>query len=112
MKTFMILFILSFSSLGFTAQHVDEKCMITGCSGQICMNQPIDKEDGIATTCEYREYYACFKIPNCVLQKTNQQCGWETSPMFLACLKEKKAPTEVLQKYAGRSVLHFLIKLR
>ena len=104
---------LVFSSLTFagqTAQKVDDRCQIAGCSGELCTNQAPKEDDGIATTCEYKNYYECFKIPNCVMNKGSNTCGWQQSTLFLSCLKEKKAPTSVIRQYTGRSVIRFLIQ--
>ena len=113
MKQIITLLILGFSSLTFagqSAQRVDDKCQIAGCSGELCINQSPKEDDGLATTCEYKNYYECFKIPNCALNKASNTCGWDQSPRFLTCLKEKKAPNNVIQQYTGHSVIRILIQ--
>lgn len=112
MKKIIIILILGFSSITYSARHVDDECIVTGCSGEICMNQPEEGDDGIATSCEYKKYYECYKITNCVIEKSSKSCGWEKSQKFLACLKEKEAPQRILEKYAGRSALSFIIMIR
>lgn len=56
------------------------KCYVGGCSGQICS----DKE-GLVSTCEYAEAYACFKTAKCERQ-TNGQCGWTETSTLRMCL--------------------------
>lgn len=56
------------------------KCFVGGCSGQICSDQ-----EGMASTCEYREEYACYKTARCERQN-NGQCGWTQSLPLLMCL--------------------------
>lgn len=109
MKQLIITLVIGFSSLTFAGQRVDDQCQIAGCSSQICANQAPKEDDGLATTCEYKNYYECFKIPSCVMNKSTNVCGWDQNPRFLTCLKEKKAPNSVIQKYTVRSVIRFLI---
>ena len=61
---------------------VAKKCYIGGCSAQICSDQP-----DVASTCEFREEYACYKSTNatCEVQPSGQ-CGWTDSPALTACL--------------------------
>lgn len=54
-------------------------CIVTGCSGQICS----DKE--MASTCEFREEYMCYKSASCERQ-TNGKCGWTQTPALSQCL--------------------------
>ena len=111
MKQIITLLILGLSSFTFAGQRVDDHCQITGCSSELCVNQSPKEDDGIATTCEYKNYYECFKISSCVMNKAANTCGWDQSPRFLTCLKEKKAPNSVIERYSGRSVIHFLIQV-
>ncbi|OGI76259.1 hypothetical protein A3C67_03125 [Candidatus Nomurabacteria bacterium RIFCSPHIGHO2_02_FULL_42_19] len=55
-------------------------CFVGGCSGQICSDQ-----EGVITTCEYREEYACYKSTKCERQASGQ-CGWTETPEFAICL--------------------------
>lgn len=57
------------------------KCYIGGCSSQVCS----DRED-IASTCEYKESYACYKSATCERQPSGE-CGWTDSPALSSCLK-------------------------
>ncbi len=56
------------------------KCFIGGCSSQICSDQ-----EGMASTCEYREEYSCYKTATCRRQ-TNGNCGWTETAELNACL--------------------------
>lgn len=58
------------------------RCYIGGCSGQICSDL-----EGIASTCEYQEQYACYKTAKCEVQKTTGKCGWTKTTELNACLK-------------------------
>lgn len=56
------------------------KCYIGGCSSQICSDQ-----EGVASTCEYREEYACYQSATCERQ-SNGQCGWTETSALRECL--------------------------
>lgn len=55
-------------------------CHVDGCSGQLCTD-----EAGIATTCEWRNEYACYKTAVCARQG-NGQCGWTQTQALKDCL--------------------------
>ncbi len=57
------------------------KCYVGGCSGQLCSNNP----DGLASTCEWREEYACYREATCEVQPSGQ-CGWTPTAELNACL--------------------------
>ncbi len=57
-----------------------KKCYVGGCSAQICSDSP-----DVASTCEYREQYACYKTAKCERQ-SNGQCGWTQSAELKACI--------------------------
>lgn len=59
--------------------RAEAKCQVTGCSGQLCADQPI------FTTCEWREEYACYDTATCERQKDGS-CGWTQTPELDACL--------------------------
>jgi hypothetical protein len=58
-------------------------CYIGGCSGQICSG-----EQDSASTCEYREQYACYKKATCERQVNTGKCGWTPTPELNACLTQ------------------------
>jgi len=55
-------------------------CYVGGCSSQICSDQP-----DMASTCEYRESYACYQNATCERQQSGE-CGWTQTPALSACL--------------------------
>lgn len=57
-------------------------CKATGCSGQIC------SDEDIASTCEWREEYACYKTAICE-RGTTGACGWRNTPELTSCLASK-----------------------
>lgn len=58
---------------------VSGACYVGGCSGQLCSDQP-----GMASTCEWREEYACYRESICERQ-ANGQCGWTETEATRAC---------------------------
>ncbi len=56
------------------------KCYIGGCSAELCSDTP-----DMASTCEYREEYACYKKAACERQATGA-CGWTPTPELSVCL--------------------------
>jgi hypothetical protein len=62
-----------------TATTTAAACRPTGCSGQICSDQDA------ASTCEYREAYACYKTAECKRQASGQ-CGWTQTTALAQCL--------------------------
>jgi hypothetical protein len=55
-------------------------CYIGGCSSQICSDQP-----DMASTCEYREEYGCYKTATCERQ-VGGECGWTATMALNTCL--------------------------
>lgn len=68
-----------------TTKPVATACMVGGCSSQLCGEAT--EMEGMVTTCEYRESYACYKQTTCERQATGK-CGWTETPELLACLKD------------------------
>lgn len=56
------------------------ECFVGGCSGQICSSNP-----DMASTCEFRAEYACYKEATCEVQPSGA-CGWTPSAELNACL--------------------------
>lgn len=54
-------------------------CLPTGCSGQIC------SDTDIASTCEWRPEYACYRSASCSTQ-SNGDCGWVMDDQLRRCL--------------------------
>lgn len=62
------------------------ECVRGGCSGQLCLE---GKESGqIASTCEYKEEYGCYKNAKCEKQ-SDGKCSWTKTEELTKCLKEK-----------------------
>ena len=59
-------------------------CFTGGCSGQICS----DKE-GVMSSCEFRESYACYQTATCERQASGS-CGWTKSAKLDMCLSTAK----------------------
>jgi hypothetical protein len=57
------------------------ECIVGGCSGQLCS----DDRGGLASTCEWREEYACYRTAKCERQ-ADGECGWTPSDELTACL--------------------------
>lgn len=60
-------------------------CVVGGCSAQLCGEK--GEMDGLVTTCEYRESYACYKQTKCERQTTGK-CGWTDNAELAMCLKK------------------------
>lgn len=58
---------------------VSEKCLVTGCSGQIC------SDEDVITTCEYKDEYVCYKTAKCEKQEDGT-CGWTPTEDLVTCL--------------------------
>jgi eight-cysteine-cluster-containing protein len=57
-------------------------CKPGGCSGQVCT----DKE-GLMTTCEWRESYACYQKLGVCERGADGACGWRSTNELEACLE-------------------------
>ncbi len=56
------------------------KCYVGGCSAQLCSEVP-----DMASTCEWRESYACFQGATCERQASGE-CGWTETSSLISCL--------------------------
>ena len=65
----------------FYTRVLDEKtCYVGGCSSQVCSDR-----EGVITTCEWREEYACYQTATCEVQETGE-CGWTQTEELNSCL--------------------------
>lgn len=72
------------ASLGASeGAYVAAGCKLSGCSAQYCLEA--DDED-MASTCEFRPEYECYKSARCEKQTTGS-CGWTLTPSLTACLQ-------------------------
>jgi eight-cysteine-cluster-containing protein len=58
-------------------------CVVGGCSGQVCADEPL------ASTCEWRPEYGCYKAATCERQ-ADGKCGWTKTAELTACLNAAK----------------------
>jgi hypothetical protein len=65
----------------FYTRVLDEKtCFVGGCSGQVCSDR-----EGVITTCEWRDEYACYDTATCEVQGDGT-CGWTQTEELDSCL--------------------------
>lgn len=70
----------------------DKACYRGGCSGQLCGDKSIQD---IATTCEWREEYACYAEPIGICERQlDGQCGWTQTEELNSCLIKGTGPTQ------------------
>jgi hypothetical protein len=67
-----------------TPEPQTSACAKGGCSGTLCLEE--SKVNEIATTCEFKPEYACYRTASCERQ-ANGQCGFTQTPELAACLK-------------------------
>ncbi|MFA6908576.1 MAG: eight-cysteine-cluster domain-containing protein [Patescibacteria group bacterium] len=65
----------------------DSDCIVWGCSAHLCGRKI--KVDGVATTCEYKDAYACVKQTTCGC--TEGECRWDPTDAYVACLDRARA---------------------
>ncbi len=71
---------------------VDNKCYVGGCSSQLCGDASIKD---IATTCEWKEEYACYREPNTTCERqVSGTCGWTKTEELNSCLLGAQGATE------------------
>lgn len=61
-------------------------CTVGGCSGQLC----VEASNVVASTCEWREEYACYRSAVCERQ-ADGNCGWTSTPELTQCLEDAGA---------------------
>ncbi|MBI2663985.1 eight-cysteine-cluster domain-containing protein [Candidatus Woesearchaeota archaeon] len=102
MKTLLLLVALAVVAAGCQAEEAEEAtdvpddevqvenectsdadCASAGCSGQLCVPK---NEEGIITTCEYREEYSCLEFTSCGCIEGS--CAWANTDEYAACLEQ------------------------
>lgn len=80
---FVSLAILLFMFLDFEPGFTVNKCREDGCSGQLCVdvNSP-----PVASTCEWRCEYGCYKHAEC--DKVDGKCQWIPNDEYNDCLNK------------------------
>lgn len=63
--------------------HSAAGCRVTGCSGQVCSDQDL------ATTCEYKPEYACYRTATCT-RLNNGKCGWVQTAELQQCILQAR----------------------
>jgi hypothetical protein len=63
-----------------------KSCMTAGCSGQLCVDASFNL-DGMITTCQWREEYACYQAARCEVQE-NGHCGFTWTSELENCLSK------------------------
>jgi hypothetical protein len=71
------------------APVITKGCYVGGCSSQICSENP-----DMASTCEWRESYACYQSATCERQSTGE-CGWTETPALNTCLLQAESNSSV-----------------
>jgi eight-cysteine-cluster-containing protein len=61
-----------------------KRCIVGGCSGQLCVDAA---QDALASTCEWKEEYACYKKGTCGTLP-NGTCGWTDMPQINQCIAQ------------------------
>lgn len=65
-------------------QQARGSCVISGCSSQICASEEI------ASTCIWKEEYACYRTAICEVQNDGE-CGWTPTESLRSCLTNSGA---------------------
>lgn len=63
-------------------QLTSPQCYVGGCSSQICSDQ-----EGLVSTCEWKDEYACYQNATCERQPDGH-CGWTPTDELNACLAQ------------------------
>jgi hypothetical protein len=61
-------------------------CVVTGCSGQLCADEPM------ASTCEWTAAYACYGDYGICERDADGVCGWRQTEELTACLADPREP--------------------
>ncbi len=59
----------------------EAKCRVQGCSGTICSDAP-----DIVTTCEWTDYYECYRYAICDYN-ADGVCGWQKTDDYVSCMQ-------------------------
>jgi len=64
-----------------------DRCVVAGCSSQLCISQDEYEKTGGVSTCEYKDEYQCYKLTTCETQISGE-CGWTETPEFNQCFAD------------------------
>lgn len=65
-----------------TSKENGAGCKIGGCSSQLCIDATGEE---MASTCEWKDEYSCYKQAKCEKQ-SDGKCGWTKTAAFKQCL--------------------------
>lgn len=71
-----------------TRSNIGAGCAVGGCSQQICGEA--GEVESVATTCEWKEEYACYRVARCEKQASGQ-CGWTETAESQQCRVDANA---------------------
>jgi hypothetical protein len=63
-------------------QEKQKPCMATGCSGEVCADEPV------FSACMVLPHYSCFATARCERQ-SDGECGWTQTPELKQCFEER-----------------------
>lgn len=66
-----------------STSRTGEGCAIGGCSSQLCVDASMGD---VASTCEWRDEYACYTSATCERQASGK-CGWTMTSELQQCLE-------------------------
>jgi len=75
-------------------------CVVGGCSGQLC----VEPGGNGASTCEWREEYACYKDHGICERGANNQCGWPATPALTDCIAAANNPSPSRNPVSGACI--------
>ncbi len=94
---FLLLFMIGFVgiTLAFPSSTNAQTtaCVRAGCSGHLCISAA-QAQNGLSTTCEFRDEYACYQQADCVLLSSGT-CGWQPTAQLSQCLAAAQDDTLV-----------------
>jgi cysteine-rich repeat protein len=70
------------------------RCVVAGCSGELCVDERLDVGVSI---CLWKEEFSCYESAVCERQ-ADGQCGWTETPDFHACLENLQGKTAVCEE--------------
>lgn len=68
----------------------NNSCVVGGCSSQLCGEA--SEMEGMVTTCEFREEYACYAKSSRCERQASGKCGWTETAELQKCLQQAGGP--------------------
>lgn len=84
MRILTVMFMLLLMPLGALA--VENGCMVSGCSGELC----VAEGNSMASICIYKAEFACYKTHGTCKRQSDGDCGWTQTPELQQCLEKAK----------------------